>query len=64
MGRKPLGVFMFRIFWLAAFALLFLVGAGPPADPPAAFGARPSYSSEERIWVAVTRVASEMAGPV
>lgn len=33
---------MFRIFALAATALLFLAGAGPPADPPAAFGARES----------------------
>ncbi|MEA3052567.1 MAG: hypothetical protein QOG72_1470 [Sphingomonadales bacterium] len=33
---------MFRIFGLAASALLFLVGAGAPADPPAAFGARES----------------------
>jgi dipeptidyl aminopeptidase/acylaminoacyl peptidase len=33
---------MFRIFGLAATALLFLVGAGAPADPPAAFGARES----------------------
>ena len=31
---------MFRIFSLAAVALSVLVGAGPPADPPAAFGAR------------------------
>src|SRR5215213_5061244 len=31
---------MFRIFGLAGLALLFLVGAGAPADPPAAFGAR------------------------
>ncbi|MEO7178496.1 MAG: S9 family peptidase [Allosphingosinicella sp.] len=31
---------MFRIFGLGALALLFLVGAGAPADPPAAFGAR------------------------
>jgi dipeptidyl aminopeptidase/acylaminoacyl peptidase len=31
---------MFRIFALAPLALLLLVGAGAPADPPAAFGAR------------------------
>ncbi|HEX9963538.1 MAG TPA: S9 family peptidase [Allosphingosinicella sp.] len=31
---------MFRIFGLGAFAPLFLVAAGAPADPPAAFGAR------------------------
>ncbi|HYG47438.1 MAG TPA: S9 family peptidase [Allosphingosinicella sp.] len=31
---------MFRIFGFGAVALLFLVGAGAPADPPAAFGAR------------------------
>jgi hypothetical protein len=31
---------MFRIFSLAASAFLFLVNAAPPADPPAAFGAR------------------------
>jgi dipeptidyl aminopeptidase/acylaminoacyl peptidase len=33
---------MFRIFVTGALALLFLVGAGAPADPPAAFGARES----------------------
>ncbi|HEX6374936.1 MAG TPA: S9 family peptidase [Allosphingosinicella sp.] len=31
---------MFRIFSLATFAFLFLIGAGPPDDAPAAFGAR------------------------
>jgi dipeptidyl aminopeptidase/acylaminoacyl peptidase len=31
---------MFRIFSLTVPALLFLVAAGPPADPPAAFGVR------------------------
>src|SRR5690349_23088108 len=31
---------MFRTIGLSSLALLFLVGAGPPADPPAAFGAR------------------------
>jgi acetyl esterase/lipase len=31
---------MFRIIFLAALAPLFLVGAGPVADPPAAFGVR------------------------
>jgi dipeptidyl aminopeptidase/acylaminoacyl peptidase len=31
---------MFRIFAVAPLALLLLVGAGPPADPPAAFGVR------------------------
>jgi dipeptidyl aminopeptidase/acylaminoacyl peptidase len=33
---------MFRIFILAPLALFLLVGAGAPADPPAAFGARES----------------------
>ena len=33
---------MFRIFGLGASALIFLVGAGTPADPPAAFGVRES----------------------
>jgi dipeptidyl aminopeptidase/acylaminoacyl peptidase len=35
---------MYRTFGLGAFALLFLVGAGAPADPPAAFGAREHVS--------------------
>jgi dipeptidyl aminopeptidase/acylaminoacyl peptidase len=37
---KSLGVFMFRIIALALVALPLLVAAGPPDDPPAAFGAR------------------------
>jgi len=40
LGPKRLGEFMFRIFGFGALALLFLVGAGVPADPPVAFGAR------------------------
>jgi len=39
-GESGLGVLMLRIFGLGVFALLFLVAAGAPADPPAAFGAR------------------------
>ncbi|HLL29510.1 MAG TPA: S9 family peptidase [Allosphingosinicella sp.] len=47
---------MFRIFGLGAAALVFLVAAGAPADPPAAFGAR-----EEVLDIALSPSGSKVA---
>ncbi|HEX8381527.1 MAG TPA: S9 family peptidase [Allosphingosinicella sp.] len=53
---------MFRIFGLGASALIFLVAAGTPADPPAAFGARESVL-DVSLSPSGTKVAFISPGP-